>query len=108
MKNAVKDAESQAEYNKFKQVAATSGKEYKARHILVEKEDDAKKIIDELKKGEKLETSPRIQGPGIGRQWRRPRLELRLHLREGIHDAMVELNKGQLSPRRSSRSSAAT
>jgi peptidyl-prolyl cis-trans isomerase C len=42
-KNPVTDAEIQAEYDKF--VAANGGKEYKARHILVEKEDEAKKII---------------------------------------------------------------
>ena len=34
---------------------ALGDKEYKARHILVEKEDDAKAIIERLKKGEKFE-----------------------------------------------------
>ena len=48
--NPVTDAEVQAEYDKF--VAANSGKEYKARHILVEKEDQAQKILADLKKGE--------------------------------------------------------
>ena len=46
-KNPVTDAEVKAEYDKF--VAANGGKEYKARHILVEKEDEAKKIIADLK-----------------------------------------------------------
>ena len=41
--NPVTDAEIKAEYDKF--VAANSGKEYKASHILVDKEDEAKAII---------------------------------------------------------------
>ncbi len=48
-KSAVSDAEVQAEYDKFK--AQSSGTEYKARHILVEKEDDAKAMIAQLKAG---------------------------------------------------------
>ena len=41
------------EYDDIK--AKLGSKEYKARHILVEKEDDAKAIIEKLKKGEKIE-----------------------------------------------------
>lgn len=52
-KNPVTDAEIQAEYDEF--VAANGGKEYRARHILVEKEADAKAIIASLKKGGKFE-----------------------------------------------------
>ena len=52
-KAAVTDAEVQAEYDKFK--AQASGTEYRARHILVEKEDDAKAIIAQLKAGAKFE-----------------------------------------------------
>jgi peptidyl-prolyl cis-trans isomerase C len=48
-KSAVSDAEVQAEYDKVK--AQSSGTEYKARHILVEKEDDAKALIAQLKAG---------------------------------------------------------
>lgn len=51
--NPVSDAEVKAEFDKF--VAANSGKEYHARHILVEKEDQAKAIIAQLKKGGKFE-----------------------------------------------------
>ena len=47
------DAEARAEYDKVK--AQQSGTEYKARHILVEKEDDAKKLIAEIKAGAKFE-----------------------------------------------------
>ena len=51
--NPVSDAEIKAEFDKF--VAANSGKEYHARHILVEKEDQAKAIIAQIKKGGKFE-----------------------------------------------------
>ncbi|WP_029001842.1 peptidylprolyl isomerase [Azohydromonas australica] len=52
-KNPVTDAEAQAEYDKFK--AQASGTEYRARHILVEKEEDAKAAIAQLKAGAKFE-----------------------------------------------------
>ena len=49
----ITDAEVKAEYDKLK--AQGGDKEYKARHILVEKEDEAKNIIEQLKKGAKFE-----------------------------------------------------
>jgi len=52
-KNPVTDAEIKAEYDKF--VAANGGKEYKARHILVDKEEEAKALIADIKKGAKFE-----------------------------------------------------
>ena len=47
-KNPVTDEALKAEYDRLK--ASTAGTEYKARHILVEKEADAKAIIATLKK----------------------------------------------------------
>jgi peptidyl-prolyl cis-trans isomerase C len=49
----ISDADVQKEYEAIK--AGLGDKEYKARHILVEKEGEAKDIIDKLKKGEKFE-----------------------------------------------------
>ena len=65
-KSPVTDAEIQAEYDKF--VAANSGKEYKASHILVEKESEAKAILAALKKGGKFEEIAKKQSkdPGSG------------------------------------------
>ncbi|MBK6007814.1 peptidylprolyl isomerase [Ramlibacter ginsenosidimutans] len=65
-KNPVTDADIKAEYDKF--AAANGGKEYKARHILVENEDQAKKIIADLKKGAKFEDIAKKQSkdPGSG------------------------------------------
>ena len=47
--NPVTDAEVKAEYDS--KVAGENGVEYKARHILVKTEDEAKKLIAELDKG---------------------------------------------------------
>jgi peptidyl-prolyl cis-trans isomerase C len=52
-KNPVSDAEVVAEYEKFK--AQSSGTEYRARHILVDKEDDAKALIVQINGGAKFE-----------------------------------------------------
>ncbi|CAM4072165.1 peptidylprolyl isomerase [Roseateles saccharophilus] len=52
-KNPVSDADAQAEYDKFK--ATNSGQEYRARHILVEKEEDAKALIAQIKAGASFE-----------------------------------------------------
>jgi len=49
----VSDAEAQAEYAKIK--SEQSGTEYHARHILVDSEDDAKKLIAQIKAGAKFE-----------------------------------------------------
>ena len=52
-KNPVSEADSQAEYEKFK--AQATGTEYRARHILVDKEDEAKALIAQIKAGAKFE-----------------------------------------------------
>ncbi len=52
-KNPMTEAEAKAEYDRIK--ASGGDKEYRARHILVEKEEDAKAIIAKLKAGEKFE-----------------------------------------------------
>jgi peptidyl-prolyl cis-trans isomerase C len=51
-KNPVTDAEVKADYDKFK--AQASGTEYRASHILVEKEDEAKALIAQIKGGAKF------------------------------------------------------
>jgi peptidyl-prolyl cis-trans isomerase C len=52
-KTVISDADIQKEYDKIK--AQSSGTEYRVQHILVEKEDDAKSIIAQLKAGAKFE-----------------------------------------------------
>ncbi|MDP1902073.1 MAG: peptidylprolyl isomerase [Rubrivivax sp.] len=52
-KNPVSEVDAKAEYDRFK--AQASGTEYRARHILVEKEDEAKALIAQIKAGAKFE-----------------------------------------------------
>jgi peptidyl-prolyl cis-trans isomerase C len=95
--NPVTDAEIKAEYDKF--VAANGGKEYRARHILVEKEDEAKAIIANLKKGQKFEDIAKKQSkdPGSGANggdldW----ANASSYVPE-FSGALIKLNKGQLT-----------
>ena len=96
-KNAVTDAELKTEYDKF--AAANGGKEYKARHILVEKEADAKAIIASIKKGGKFEEIAKKQSkdPGSGANggdldWANPSRYV-----AEFTEAMLKLNKGQMT-----------
>ena len=52
-KNPIGDDVARVEYDKFKGQA--TGTEYRARHILVEKEEDAKALITKIKAGEKFD-----------------------------------------------------
>jgi peptidyl-prolyl cis-trans isomerase C len=95
--NPVSDADVKAEYDKF--LASNSGKEYRARHILVEKEEQAKAIIASLKKGGKFEDIAKKQSkdPGSGANggdldWANPSSFVK-----EFSQAMVELKKGQVT-----------
>ncbi len=94
-KNPVTDADAKAEYDKY--VAANAGKEYRARHILVAKEEEAKAIIANLKKGAKFEDLAKKQSkdPGSGANggdldW----ANAKSYVPE-FSEAMVKLSKGQ-------------
>ena len=65
-KNSVTDAEAKGEYDKFK--AQATGTEYRARHILVEKEEEAKALIAQIKGGAKFEdlATKNSKDPGSG------------------------------------------
>jgi peptidyl-prolyl cis-trans isomerase C len=96
-KNPVTEADMQAEYDKF--VAANGGKEYRSRHILVEKEEQAKALIASLKKGAKFEDLAKKQSkdPGSGANggdldWASPG-----NFVKEFSDAMVALKKGQIT-----------
>ncbi|QIL69238.1 peptidylprolyl isomerase [Diaphorobacter sp. HDW4B] len=96
-KNPVTDAEIQAEYDKF--VAANSGKEYKASHILVESEDQAKSIIAQVNKGAKFEEIAKKESkdPGSGAKggdldWANPSNYV-----AEFTEALVKLKKGEMT-----------
>jgi peptidyl-prolyl cis-trans isomerase C len=94
-KNPVTDADVKAEYDKF--AATNSGKEYKARHILVDKEEQAKAILASLKKGGKFEEIAKKQSkdPGSGAKggdldWANPNSFVK-----EFSTAMTALKKGE-------------
>jgi peptidyl-prolyl cis-trans isomerase C len=84
-------------------------KEYKVRHILVDKEDEAKEIIASLQKGEKFEkladrskdTGSKANGGDL--DWNAP-----ANFVKPFADAMVALPKGKFTTTRSNRNSAGT
>jgi peptidyl-prolyl cis-trans isomerase C len=96
-KNPVTDAEVKAEYDKF--VASNGGKEFKARHILVEKEEDAKKIIADLKKGQKFEDLAKKQSkdPGSGANGGDLDWATAASYVPEFAEAMIKLKKGELT-----------
>jgi peptidyl-prolyl cis-trans isomerase C len=96
-KNPVTDAEIKAEYDKF--VAANGGKEYRARHILVEKEDEAKSLISDLKKGAKFEDLAKkaSKDPGSGANGGDLDWANAASYVPEFSNAMVKLEKGQLT-----------
>ena len=94
-KNPVSDADVQKEYERAKSQAGE--KEYKARHILVETEEQAKSLIAELKKGGKFEelATKNSKDPGSAQRggdldWNVPSTFDPL-----FSDAMVKLEKGR-------------
>lgn len=95
-KNPVKDEEIKAEYDKLK--AQAGDKEYRARHILVDKEDEAKAIIAKLKGGAKFEDlakqskDPGSAANGGDLDWASPAAYVK-----PFSDAMVGLKKGQFT-----------
>ena len=94
--NPVSDAALHKEYDAIK--AQMGDKEYKVRHILVEKEDDAKEIIVALQKGEKFEKlaerskDPGSKANGGDLDWNAPG-----NFVKPFSDAMVKLPKGKFT-----------
>jgi peptidyl-prolyl cis-trans isomerase C len=93
--NPVTDADIKAEYDKF--AAANGGKEYRARHILVEKEDEAKAIIASLKKGGKFDEIAKKQSkdPGSGANGGDLDWANAASYVPEFSAALIKLNKGQ-------------
>ncbi len=94
--NPVTDAEIKAEYDKLAKGAGGGDKEYRARHILVESEAEAKSIIEQLKKGAKFEElAKKSKDPGSASNggdldWNGPDTFVK-----PFSEAMVKLQKGQ-------------
>jgi peptidyl-prolyl cis-trans isomerase C len=93
--NPVSDADVQKEYERAK--AQAGDKEYKARHILVETEEEAKSLIEQLRKGGKFDelASKNSKDPGSASRggdldWNVPGT-----FDKQFSDAMVKLEKGK-------------
>jgi peptidyl-prolyl cis-trans isomerase C len=92
----IPDAQLRTEYDKIK--AQIGDKEYKVRHILVEKEDEAKEIIVALQKGDKFEKladrskDPGSKANGGDLDWNAPG-----NFVKPFSDAMVKLPKGKFT-----------
>ncbi len=96
-RDGVSDSELKVAYDQVK--GQFEGKEYKVRHILVEKEADAKSIIAKLKAGEKFEELAKANSKDPGSavkggdlDWMSPQ-----SLVPEFSKAMVALPKGQLT-----------
>lgn len=96
-KNPVSDADLKAEYDKF--AAANGGKEYRARHILVEKEDEAKAIIAAIKGGAKFEeqAKQKSKDPGSGANGGDLDWANASSFVTEFSEAMTKLDKGQMT-----------
>ncbi len=96
-KHPVSDAEVQKEYDRAR--SAAGSKEYKARHILLESEDQAKKVIADLKKGAKFEDLAAQQSKDPGSKDRGGDLDWNVPAAfdKAFSDAMVKLDKGEVT-----------
>ena len=97
-KNPVPEADLKKEYETIK--GQIGDKEYKVRHILVEKEDDAKAIITELQKGAKFDElaksrskDPGSKDKGGDLDWNAP-----ANFVKPFGDAMKSTPKGKFTP----------
>ena len=96
-KNPVTDADILAEYDKFK--AQSAGTEYRARHILVEKEDEAKALITQIKGGANFEelAKKNSKDPGSGANGGDLDFAAPGSYVPEFSQAMVKLKKGEMT-----------
>jgi peptidyl-prolyl cis-trans isomerase C len=96
--NPVTEAEIKTEYDKFK--AQSSGTEYRARHILVEKEEDAKALISQIKAGGNFEelAKKNSKDPGSGANGGDLDFAAPGSYVPEFSQAMVKLKKGEMTP----------
>ena len=93
-RHPISDADLKAEFEKVK--SQMGDKEYKARHVLVEKETEAKEIIEKLNKGEKFDELAKVS-KDAGSKDQGGELEWNLPggFVKPFSDAMVKLEKGK-------------
>lgn len=95
-RNPIADAEIQQEYDRAKQQTGTT--EYRARHILVQNEDEARRLIGDIRKGAKFEELAQkhsidsTKDKGGDLDWNVPGV-----YDKTFADAMVKLEKGKMT-----------
>ncbi len=96
-KHPVTEADVQAEYDKFK--AQASGSEYRASHILVENEDEAKALIAQIKGGASFEELAKksSKDPGSGERGGDLDWAGASSYVPEFSQAMVKLKKGEMT-----------
>ena len=94
-KHPVSDGEIQQEYDRAR--AQTGDKEYRARHILVDNEDQAKALIADLNKGAKFDELAKKNSKDAGSKERGGDLDWNVPAAfdKQFSDAMVKLDKGK-------------
>jgi peptidyl-prolyl cis-trans isomerase C len=93
----ISDADVKAEYEKFK--AQSAGTEYHAHHILVEKEDEAKKLIAQIKAGASFEelAKKNSKDPGSGAKGGDLDFASASSYVPEFSQALVKLKKGEMT-----------
>jgi len=95
-RNPITDEQIKAAYDQ--QNKATGSKEYKARHILVESEAEAKDITAQIKKGAKFEDlAKKSKDPGSAQRGGELDWAGAGNYVKPFSDAMVKLDKGQMT-----------
>jgi peptidyl-prolyl cis-trans isomerase C len=97
-KNPITDAQLEQQYTQFKASMGTN--EYKVRHILVDKEDDAKAIIAELNKGSDFAKLAKEKSKDPGSKDNGGDLDWGPSARyvKPFADAVTSMQKGQTTP----------
>jgi peptidyl-prolyl cis-trans isomerase C len=93
----ISEADLQKEYDRAK--AQTGSKEYRARHILVASEDDAKSVLADLKKGTSFEEVAQKRSLDEGTRPKGGDLDWNVpgNYDKAFADAMVKLEKGKMT-----------
>ncbi len=96
-RHAVTDADVQQEYDRARAQAGTT--EYHARHILLKSEEEANRVLAELKKGGSFDELARKSSTDEGTRERGGDLDWNVPAAfdKAFSDAMVKLEKGQIT-----------
>ena len=95
--NPIADADVQKEYDRAR--SQTGDREYKARHVLVSSEEDAKSVLADLKKGLKFDDVAQKRSLDEGSRPKGGDLDWNVptNFDKAFADALVKLEKGKLT-----------